>query len=295
MTSAPSPVRLGIAGWSYDDWKGTVYPRTCRDPLVFCAPFVDFIEINSSFYGIPTVVTAESWVRRTATHDLFFTMKLHREFTHDLLLGDTEIAEFHDACGPLVQAGRLRSLLAQFNFRFDDVPENRWHLDQLVQAFVDIAPVVVELRHVSWQEPEALEWLAGLPISVVHLDYPGTESGFGLRETGILGPSKLAYFRLHGRNHGAWFRKDADRDEVYDYDYSTGEVRELAVRIGEVAAAATDTLVVANNHFEGQAMKTALELAATLGGGKVRVPDLLVQTYPELQKIALGYQRGLFG
>ncbi len=46
-------LKFGIAGWSYDDWRGVVYPRSCQDTLRYCAEFVDYIEINSAFYRFP--------------------------------------------------------------------------------------------------------------------------------------------------------------------------------------------------------------------------------------------------
>ncbi len=46
-------MKFGIAGWSYDDWRGVVYPRSCQDTLRYCAEFVDYIEINSAFYRFP--------------------------------------------------------------------------------------------------------------------------------------------------------------------------------------------------------------------------------------------------
>ena len=50
--------RIGLAGWSYPDWKGRVYPvKPPRgfDPLAHLAEYFDTIEINSTFYRIPTV------------------------------------------------------------------------------------------------------------------------------------------------------------------------------------------------------------------------------------------------
>ena len=287
-------VRFGIAGWSYDDWKGVVYPRGCKDTLRYCAQFVDCIEINSSFYSIPAARTCESWVRRTAELPLFFTAKLARVFTHDLALDAHNVERTRQGFAPLVEAGVLRLLLAQFSYRFIAAPEHRVHLARLVEAFAPIAPLAVEVRHRSWQMDDALEWLRALDVSVVHLDYPGSRSGFGLRSTGLFGHRDTAYFRLHGRNTKAWFRQDAGRDEVYDYDYSAQEVVQVAERVDGVASKARETVVIANNHFHGQGMKAALELMACYQHRKVRVPDALLRAFPALAAIARGGQRGLF-
>ena len=111
-------LRFGIAGWSYDDWKGVVYPAGCKDTLRFCAGFVDCIEINSSFYRTPAVRTCASWVQRTAELPFFFTAKLPRVFTHDQRLENADVAEVREAFAPMVEAGALRMWLAQFSYRF---------------------------------------------------------------------------------------------------------------------------------------------------------------------------------
>ena len=84
---ASGAIRVGVAGWSYDDWGGPVYPAPCPrsfDTLAYLASCVDCIEINSSFYRPPAARSAESWVRRTAHFPAFtFTVKLWRRFTHE--------------------------------------------------------------------------------------------------------------------------------------------------------------------------------------------------------------------
>ena len=60
-------VYVGIAGWSYPDWEGIVYPKPKPrgfDPLGFVASYLDAIEINNTFYRIPLKKNAETWVRR---------------------------------------------------------------------------------------------------------------------------------------------------------------------------------------------------------------------------------------
>ena len=83
---------------------------------------------------------------------------------------------------------------------------------------------------------------------------------------GVTGPARLAYLRLHGRNR-AWFRKGAGRDEVYDWRYSPAEVEQITQRVDRLAADATRTLVVANNHFHGKAMEVVEALLAWYRGG----------------------------
>lgn len=287
--SATSKMRFGIAGWSYEDWKGVVYPHGCRDTLRFCAEFVDLIEINSSFYHVPSARNAESWAGRVEDlPEFFFTAKLPQEVTHKGELTSELVEQAQEGFAPLVEAGRLLMLLAQFSYRFTFTPDNLVYLREIHEAFAGIAPIAVEIRHGSWGREDGLDALTDLPCTVVNLDYPGSQSGFGPYVTGMNGPKGVAYFRLHGRNAKAWFDKDAGRDAVYDYEYSDAEVTKLAERARAIDEGAAQTIVVANNHYLGKELKLALELEAWYRQQKVKVPELLLRTYPSLARIAAG-------
>ena len=60
---APRPL-LGPAGWSYPDWHGPVYPRPMPrglSPLAYLARYVDLVEVNGTFYGIPDPAQVARW------------------------------------------------------------------------------------------------------------------------------------------------------------------------------------------------------------------------------------------
>lgn len=77
-------IYIGIAGWSYLDWKGIVYTDSKIDQLEYVSRFVDCIEINSTFYRPPFERTTKSWLERiSGKPDFFFTAKLHRDITHE--------------------------------------------------------------------------------------------------------------------------------------------------------------------------------------------------------------------
>ena len=111
-----TPIKVGIAGWSYPDWDGFVYPARTRDKLRYAAQYVDVIEINSTFYRPPTARNAASWAERTADlPDFRFTAKLERIFTHQAdVPGAQAESRFRDGLAPLVEAGRLAAVLIQF-------------------------------------------------------------------------------------------------------------------------------------------------------------------------------------
>lgn len=260
MSTRPE-ILFGVAGWSYADWKDEVYPRGCKDTLRFVADRVDLIEINNSFYRPPVAKHCASWVERTADFGTRFTAKLPRECTHERVRDAGFYADVRAGFLPLLESGRCLGLLAQFDYRFSYSRDAVAHLSLLASHFSSDVPLVVEVRHRSWNDPAAVEEVRSLGISMAALDYPGASSGFSLDVPAANGTAGLAYYRLHGRNQ-AWFKKGAGRDQVYDWEYSAEQVEEIEQRLERLAAAATKTVVVANNHFQGKAMKLIDELIA---------------------------------
>ncbi len=259
-------VRFGVAGWSYADWQGIVYPRGCQDTLRAVAERVDLIEINTTFYGLPTVKNCRSWLERTADLGTLFTAKLPQQFTHERRWDADLVAQVRDGFAPLSTSGRCAGLLAQFNHEFAHSAAAVAHVERLAAAFGGEVPLYVELRHASWNAAAALAMLQRCGVGVLELDYPGMVGGFSRDVTGVHGRGGAAYFRLHGRNR-AWFRRGAGRDEVYDWRYSADEVAQLGRRIERIGEAATRTLVVANNHFHGKAMVVIEALLAWYRAG----------------------------
>ena len=164
-----------MAGWSYPDWNGIVYTEPKVDQLEFVSKFVDCVEINSTFYRPPFERTTASWLQRTKEKkDFFFTAKLHRDFTHEGKIDSGMVKQFHKGFEPLLQAGKLKNLLAQFKWNFADSQESRQHLARIIENFSGEFSLAVEVRHKSWEQEDALEFLRGLGVSVCNLDYPVT-------------------------------------------------------------------------------------------------------------------------
>jgi len=189
------------------------------------------------------------------------------------------VDEVRAGLDPLAEAGRLGALLLQFPWSFRNQEENREWLRDLVRAF-QAYPLVVEVRHISWNEPEFYAELAKERVGIVNLDQPMFKNSLppAARAT-----SQLGYIRVHGRNYKDWFRKTAGRDERYDYLYSAAELKPWAERTVALAQepSVTDVYVVNNNHFAGQAVANALMLEAQVTGEKPKVPETLLEAYPK--------------
>jgi uncharacterized protein YecE (DUF72 family) len=302
------PIRVGTAGWFYEDWNSIVYPgRPGRgfDRLGLMASLFDTNEINSSFYRIPSPRQTADWARRVTHNPRFaFTAKLYRGFTHEGKAGAAEEKAFAQAMDPLARAGRLGCVLAQFPFSFHNTPENRAKLERLLTGFLGF-PLATEFRHASWNTTEARELLAQRGATFVNIDQPPLEGNLPPTDH-ITAP--LAYFRLHGRNAAKWFGPDTSNEQRYNYLYSDEELTPWVDRIRqageklastrEVDAAARGVYVILNNHFRGQAVANAIQLQMALTGESRDVPETLRETYPALVPVttaaAAEPQRRLF-
>jgi uncharacterized protein YecE (DUF72 family) len=281
-------IRIGPAGWSYKDWDGIVYPQKPGknfDPLEYLARYFNTIEINSSFYRPPAPSTTKAWVRRVAANKEFtFTAKLHRLFTHER--GKATAAdekEFHEGMEPLLKSGKLGALLLQFPWSFKNTVEDRIYLAELLEKFQEY-PLVLEVRHVSWNTPAMYEWLQERGVGICNIDQPVFSKSI---RPAALTTSPLGYVRLHGRNYQNWFREKAPRDERYNYLYSFDELDPWLKRIKEVAKQTRETYVITNNHFRGQAVVNAVEIEAALTEQRVPAPEPLFQVYRRLSESAV--------
>ncbi len=298
-------VHVGVAGWNYPDWRDIVYklppePQQqpslfeekqakktsyARDELTYLSGFVDMIEINTSFYGIPKAKTTAGWAERIACRNrFFFTAKLYQEFTHGHLQDKNLAQEFRAAFKPLRLSKRLKGFLVQFRYDFDDNPPARQLLRWINSEFAEFAPLIFEVRHKSWESEHAIDFFRELNVSVANLDYPKASNSFNPYALTL---TPHAYFRLHGRNRKAWFSKDAGVAETYNYDYTDHEIQQLAQRARRILTGVKELTIVANNHYRGKAVSTALRLKAELTQQKTPIPPALLETYPELKRIRL--------
>ena len=285
--SASNPaILVGPAGWSYTDWEGIVYPH--HKPrgfheAAYLAQFFDTIEINTTFYSPPRAEVVKAWAQRVAFNPNFkFSAKLWKRFTHERNANLQDEKTFKQGLAPLMDLGRLGALLLQMPWSFRNTPENHDYLSGLVMQFMEF-PLVLEVRHSSWNKPEVFEWLAGLGVGFCNIDQPviGQSIAPSARATAPVG-----YVRLHGRNYEHWFTSNEHPEERYNYLYSLVELEPWVARIQNIAQRAEVTIVITNNHFQGKAIANALQLISLLRNGPVRMPETLREFYPELEKIA---------
>ncbi len=265
-----------------------VYPQKpgkAFDPLEYLARFFDTIEINSSFYRPPVPTTTKSWATRVAENKNFvFTAKLHRVFTHERgKATKKDEKEYRQGMDVLAKAGKLGSVLLQFPWSFKNTPDDRIYLGNLLEKFSDY-PLVLEVRHASWNTPDVYEWLEERGVGICNIDQPIFKKS--IRPQAFT-TSPVGYVRLHGRNYKDWFRDKAQPHERYDYLYSVDELDPWLVRIKEVAKQSRETYVITNNHFRGKGVVNATEINAALKEERVPAPEPLFKVYPRLSESAV--------
>ena len=243
--------RAGTCGWSYEDWKGVFYPPGCKDELAHYCTLFDCVEIDSTWYRIPSRRTVESWERRTP-EGFTFCPKMPGEITHEAMLVDCEdlLEQFIGAISLL--GGKLGPIVVQLAPKF--------HADQfaILERFLSSLPdglrYTVEFRHKSWvDEPRAIKLLQQLEMGLVMAHHPWYPRIMQVT-------CELAYIRLMGPRKGYpdLSRIHRPRDEAL---HSWAEV--LQGLEGKVQQA----FVFVNNHFEGHAPASVRRLLELLGQG----------------------------
>ena len=281
---APASERVGGAG-------GAKPPGSKFDELAFYAQHFDTVEVNSSFYRVPSIETTAAWARRTPA-GFDFSLKLFQKFTHPEMflkatggdpgdLGRRDVDEFRAAIDPLAAAGKLGALLAQFPASFKNEPSSREYLEWLLRAFREY-PIAVELRHRSFSEDpaEAMRILAEYGAALAQIDEPKFRDS--IRQNRRPNVKTIYYMRLHGRNAAEWWKHEKSEDR-YNYLYSATELDPIVEDVEEASRDVKKTYVYANNHFSAKSVANAATIRKKLGQPlDGEYPEAFVERYPDL-------------
>ncbi len=294
------PILVGTSGYSFPDWIGPFYPAGIERSkmLDYYVRHFPAVEVNATYYRIPPPGTLRAMERKTP--DGFqFVVKTHHDMTHDQSVEPDLYRAFARAVEPVLAAGKLHGLLAQFPYAFRRSAENEAFLLELKRRLPEV-PLFVEFRHRSWADEEVFDRLDRAGVGYVSVDEPDLP-GLMPPTARVTGPDGIGYVRLHGRNKENWWRNPgrgrpdgsaaaapaadaadfgplfaaaappapgpsgASRDR-YDYLYSESELREWAEKIRVMAVKAKKTFVFFNNCHVGQAATGAKLMRRLLEG-----------------------------
>jgi len=212
------------------------------------AEHFEAVEVNYTYYRLPSVRTMESLVRRTGENFLFW-VKANRETTHKQ--NRSVAAEFIENIAPLRAADRLAGVLLQFPQSFHRTVANRKYLAGALADFAPL-PLAVEFRHRSWQHAATAEGLRQRNVTLVIPDVPEIPD---LYHSPPAATTTTGYLRLHSRDASKWYGAGgADR---YDYSYSRDELVEFIRQWSELDEPLAQIFAFFNNCHHGQAAENA--------------------------------------
>ena len=292
-------VRVGTSSWTDPTLlePGVFYPPSAHTPetrLNYYASQFSVVEVDSSYYALPSRRNSELWVERTP--DGFqFDIKAHALMTGQpsevkRLPGDLKAAlpkelgeksriyakdlppelrsqvwtRFREAIEPLHEAKKLGAVMLQYPRWFVPSDENRVELEEAAERLEGL-PCAVEFRSALWFEGTAaastLRLLKDVGLSFVMVDEPqGMKSS--VPPIVAVTEQRLAVVRMHGRRADAWEKSGIPVVERFRYLYSEQELGEWVTRIIEAAKEAREVHVLMNNCYANYGTTNALEFAA---------------------------------
>jgi uncharacterized protein YecE (DUF72 family) len=285
-------LRVGTASWTDKTLlESGWYPPEANTPeerLKFYASRFDVVEVDSTYYGLPSERNAVLWVERTPK-DFTFDVKAFSLMTghpvhvrglpkdaRELLPEDagtrvpvkevpSEVADrvwdmFRQALMPLHSAGKLGLVMFQYPQWFMPSRRSREEILAARERLPDYQ-IGVEFRQGTWFKDEeasrkTLDFLRSEGIPYVAVDMP---QGFGTSVPPVAEATsdRFAVVRFHGRRAETWTKKNVHPTERFRYDYSDRELQEWVPRVQTLTDGAKETHALFNNCYRDYAVRNA--------------------------------------
>jgi uncharacterized protein YecE (DUF72 family) len=289
-------IRVGTASWTDKTLieSATFYPRqvtTAEGRLRFYAEHFDTVEVDSTYYALPSERNAVLWAKRTPPGFVFHAKAYSMLTGHPTLVKSIpkvlqqelpkailekasakefpkEIVEaafdmFQAALKPLKEAGKLGCLLFQFPPWFVPSAKAYAWLELVHEKFHD-HHLAVEFRNWRWITPpdkdSSFKFLKDHAMSYVITDAPWIRGW----QAPVAVTAPIVYLRFHGRNRENWFKKGVATVERYRYLYDDKELEQWAEKAKKAHAEADQTFVLFNNCYENYGVKNAKTLQRLL-------------------------------
>jgi uncharacterized protein YecE (DUF72 family) len=261
----PGTIRIGTQGWNYDAWVGPFYPPGTRaaDFLTVYARAFDTVEVDSTFYAIPSPKTVHGWAERTPA-EFKFALKLPQEITHERRLRDSEdiAALFFERAREL--GSKLGPILIQLgpDFAPSELPA--------LTAFLPLIPrdlqVAVEFRQRGWVHEGILALLAEHNVAVA------------LTDARWIPRKVMLSLAEHPTSNFVYIRWMGPSRDIVDYSRiqhdRTRELELWAEAIWALVQKVTAVYGYVNNHFAGHSPASARQLQRLLGQRPVEPSEL---------------------
>jgi len=236
---------IGTSGWHYEHWRDRFYPEKLVKPkwLEFYAGHFNTVELNNSFYRLPSEAAFTTW-RDLSPANFTFAIKVSRFITHIKRLRNTEAAVENFISRARILGGKLGPLLYQ-------LPPNMHRNDEVLESFLSTLDRglkhVFEFRHQSWLDDNVFEILRRYNVGLCVFDMPSFTCP-------VVATADFAYVRFHGSTGLYWSC------------YSDEELADWAKRLAELAVNLKAVYIYFNNDAEAFAVRNAITLRAFLEG-----------------------------
>jgi uncharacterized protein YecE (DUF72 family) len=272
-------VRIGTCSFADEALQKYFYPRgmrTGRDQLPYYSRTFDTVEIDSTFYRLPSRENVEKWTMWTPD-DFVFHFKAFAPMTrhpvrleqlpedlHEGLNVDERdrvdrmprevrgelVRRFREALEPAEEAGKLGGILVQLAPYVVPRPPS-WEYLEWLRAQLPDDELLVEFRHRSWfddeHRAETLRFLEQHRLATVVVDAPRTDAK-NVIPTVVAVTSPMSYVRFHGRNAGTWNVRGGSAADRFDYLYPRLELEEWVEPLKELASSAEQVFAVFNTN-----------------------------------------------
>ncbi len=247
-------ISLGTAGWDYKDWVGPFYPKKLEKShqLEFFSNYFNIVEINSTFYNMPSENMVINWYNRVSEH-FRFVVKLWQKITHDLnnFEINQRILEFFSRIRPL--QGKISGFLLQFPPWFNFSEKHLEQLNNLFKTLPSENKYIVELRDNSWFKHEILSnFINGKNVIFGTTYMPNITPYYMLNQN-------FYYIRLIGDRELTIFNR-IQRNQTEALNDLYKNIQNL-VKISNVY----EIFIIVNNHFQGFAPESVNNLKKKFG------------------------------
>lgn len=257
-------VRVGCQGWNYDDWvtgagsKPVFYPKGTRaaEMLGFYARVFDTVEVDSTFYAVPSAQTLDGWNKRTP-RAFTFSLKLPQTITHEWALRPGSLEEFSVYCDRAQLLGeKLAVTLIQLPPHFMLTPENATAFRDFLERLPRDMRFAVEFRSPDWLHRKVIDLMAkhNVAIALVEGQWLKREEMWRLAEEPT---ADFAYVRWMGERDLTRFNEvQRAQDE---------NLRAWAKVLADSCRRVQAVYAYFSNFYEGYAPASANKLKAILG------------------------------
>jgi uncharacterized protein YecE (DUF72 family) len=238
-------VRIGLSGWSYPHWRGAFYPEGLRvkDQLAYCASRFPTLEINGSFYRLPTEKAVASW-REGVPDGFVFAWKASRYITHYRRLKDVDDS-LELVFGRMAGLGEtMGPALFQLH---PQMKADRERLAGFLQRLPEGRRVAVEFRHPSWYDQAIYDLLAAHDVAFCVSDHHDAPAPW-------VATASFVYVRGHGPGGG------------YSGSYGDAGLKTWAKHIRAWAGEGRDVYAYFDNDIGAAAPKDAERLTRLCSG-----------------------------